>query len=124
ERGLSIDGPHALTAEELTGDLVEQVMRGGATCLLVETAVLAERLALVIAERGLRVPDDLPVVFLDTGPAGWGDRVSALGVPREEMGRAAVDLLLAMVDAHSQKVDSIVLPCSPPSTATLASPTR
>lgn len=124
DRSLMIDGPHPLTADQLTGDTVERVLRDGATCLLVETAVLAERLAKVIVERGLRVPDDLSVVFLDTGPVAWGDRASVLGVPREEMGRAAVDLLLAMVDADQPKVESIVLPCTAPSTATLATLTR
>lgn len=119
ELGIEIDGPHALSAGELTGALIDRVVGAGATCLLVETAVLAERLADLVAERGMRVPDDVSVVFLDTGPRAWGDRASVLGVPREEMGRVAVDLLLARVDASAVRVESVVLECTAPSTATL-----
>lgn len=124
ERGLVVDGPHALTAEELTVDAVVRALRTGATCFLVETAVLADRFARVIADLGLRAPEDLSAVFLDTGPHEWGDASSALGIPREEMGRAAVDLLLAIVDGGAPKFDSVVLPCRAPSAATLGSPSR
>lgn len=122
ELGLDVDGPSSLTPEQLTGDLVERALRTGVTCLIVETAVLAERLAAVVAERGLRVPEDVSVVFLDTGPVAWGEQVSAIGVPREEMGRVAVDLLLALVEEPSTRIESVELRCARPSAATLAPP--
>ena len=107
--------------ESLNGALVDQLLAKGVTCVVVETVTLADRLAAVLQSQERRVPRDLSAVFLDRGPKQWGDAVSAIGVPREAMGRASVDLLLRHVDGESLPKGPVVLPCEPPSVATIAS---
>jgi DNA-binding LacI/PurR family transcriptional regulator len=109
-----------MTEPSAVSSILDDALAGGATAVLVETTELAEELAEALDRLGLRVPDDLSVVVLDSSaPAQRAAAWSHMAIPREEMGRAAVDLLLRRLDEPDAPYD-VVLPIEPPSDATIA----
>ena len=55
-------------------------------------------------DRGLRVPDDLAIVAYDDDVARFGDpALTAVRPPKEHVGREAVDLLVARIEAGDDR---------------------
>lgn len=94
---------------------------GKATGAVVESQRLAETLARALAERGLRIPQDVSVVVLeDTSHSDvrWND----LRIPRKEIGRIAVDRLIEMVQDLEAPRSSVLVPCIVEPGATVSGP--
>jgi len=101
----------------VTADLLRQWLAGGVTALLVEPAeddtaiVEVERAA---AEAGVGIPEDCSVVLLgdppfsDPGRREW----TRFSVPREDMGREAVRLLLELLDNEDGQPRRTYLGCT------------
>lgn len=87
--------------------LLGQWLADGVTALLVEPSEDDQAIAAlerVAAEAGVRIPEDLSVALLgDPAPSGAGTDAgrdwTRFTLPREDMGRAAVGLLLELLDA-------------------------
>ncbi|TDC54600.1 LacI family transcriptional regulator [Jiangella ureilytica] len=108
----SVDDPGAITGELLRGWL-----SAGVTALLVEpseddsTIAAVERAA---AEAGARIPEDCSVVLLGDPPLGEGARDwTRFSLPREEMGREAVRLLLDLLDNDDGEARQLNVACMP-----------
>jgi len=85
----------------------------GATAILTEPLVDIEALAEYLAEQGVRIPADVSVAVLgdplNTSHNFW----SGYRLPREEMGRSAVEMLLDMIDSPDTAVRRKVIACIP-----------
>jgi DNA-binding LacI/PurR family transcriptional regulator len=108
------DGTGTEAADAALAALLEQWLADGVTALLVEPSeddAAIAALERVAAGAGVRIPEDLSVALLgDPAPSG-GARSGAgqdavpgrdwtrFTLPREDMGRAAVGLLLELLDA-------------------------
>ncbi len=98
----------------ITGALLQDWLAAGITALLVEpteddTAIVAvERAA---AAAGIRIPEDCSVVLLGNPPAGreW----TRFSLPREDMGREAVRLLLELLDDEDRQPRRTYVTCTP-----------
>lgn len=101
---------------DITGARLEQWLADGVTAIFVEhsqedSAIVAvERAA---AEAGARIPQDVSVVLLGDPPLvhaanrDW----TRFSVPREQMGREAVRLLLELLDSESGVQRQVYLDC-------------
>jgi DNA-binding LacI/PurR family transcriptional regulator len=94
--------------------LVEELQRGGVTAVLAEQQLLAEELLVCATRRGLSVPGDLSIVALGdaTGARHDGTDWTALVVPREEMGRQAMRLLVRLLESPASTALSESVECS------------
>ncbi len=94
-------------------DAVMRAIEEGATALLVEPLIDVEHLADVLEAHGYHFPADVSIAVLgdpvntSRHPQYW----SGYRLPRREMGRAAVEMLLAMLDAPSKAEHTRVIPC-------------
>jgi DNA-binding LacI/PurR family transcriptional regulator len=111
------------TVEEVDG-LVEELQRGGVTAVLAEQQLLAEELLVCANRRGLSIPKDLSVVSLGdaTGARNDGTPWTALVVPREEMGRQAMALLVRLLESPESGALSESVECSIEPGATIGEP--
>lgn len=89
-----------LGESEVTAEWVRGQLAGGATALVAETFDLARALSTALDVAGLSAPQDVSVISLDSDPRGEGP-FSHVRVPRREMGRRAVELLLAVIDGDA-----------------------
>jgi DNA-binding LacI/PurR family transcriptional regulator len=113
---------HVRDVEEVSTDWLEKIRRSGASAIVVETYELARALATTLEAAGLSTPDDLSVISLDSDPRG-DSRFSHVNVPRREMGRRAVTLLLAVIDADGSRSIAPVR-CTPPGHESVSAPAR
>lgn len=62
--------------------------------------------------RGIQVPDDVSVVGFDNieYSAFWHPAITTVSQPVEEMGKRAIDMLLAMIEGDHLHVDNKILP--------------
>jgi DNA-binding LacI/PurR family transcriptional regulator len=90
--------------------VVDALATGRATAAVVESERIADTLRARLAERGVSIPVDVSVAVLEdtaaTG-AGWSD----LRIPRKEIGRIAVDRLIAMVEDPTAPRESVLVRC-------------
>ncbi|SNR36427.1 transcriptional regulator, LacI family [Haloechinothrix alba] len=86
----------------------------GATAAVAHNDLMAIGMLRRVAERGMRVPDDLSVVGFDDifGSDISSPALTTLGGPFEEVGRLAVDSLLGMREKSREagRAEQIVLP--------------
>jgi DNA-binding LacI/PurR family transcriptional regulator len=106
-----------LSQDTITGTVLAEWLAAGITALLVEPTendsaiVEVERAA---AEAGIRIPEDCSVVLLGDPPfddpavRDW----TRFSVPREEMGREAVRLLLGLLDDEDGQPRWTYLACT------------
>jgi DNA-binding LacI/PurR family transcriptional regulator len=101
----------------ITGTVLAEWLAAGITALLVEPAeddsaiVEVERAA---AEAGIRIPEDCSVVLLGDPPFNdpAGRDWTRFSVPREDMGREAVRLLLGLLDDEDGQPRRTYLGCT------------
>jgi len=110
-----------LDPDEVTAEWVRSMIEGGATAIIAETYILARALRQAVAAEEIVVPEDLSVICLDTDPledhwTPW----SQLGVPRREMGRRAVRVLLQLMDGLVAADYVETIDCIPPTAASVA----
>jgi DNA-binding LacI/PurR family transcriptional regulator len=104
EAGLTGVAPPVLAcaAEEVTADWVRGEVAGGVTAFVTEAtdnSVVARAVTRAIAAAGLRCPRDVSLAMLGeyvVQPAGE-PTPTGFAVPRREMGRAAVDLMIDLL---------------------------
>lgn len=103
-----------LDDHEITLDLVEELRRRGATAVLVQDELMAERLWAHIHELGLTVPGDLSIGVLGDPPRG-GPSVrdwTSITIPRRSMGQRALQTLVGLVyQGEGAEVPQELLPC-------------
>lgn len=104
----------------LSEEWLDEVIRGAETAVVAETIALAGQLAAGLNARGLNIPQDLSVVVLEDLAPEAIPRWTALHIPRIEIGRTAVDVLVSLVDDPDGAVESVVVPCSIASGDTVA----
>ncbi len=101
--------PDAIEPEWVTGILAE-----GVTLLLAETPEHAQRVEHILGESDLTVPNDLSVAVLgsplEDSPAM--ERWTRFQIPREDMGREAVRLLVGQLDGQVAGPAQTTLPCT------------
>lgn len=96
------------------GHWLQRLTDGGATAVLVESASHLETVAQRCAAAGVRIPDQLSVIGLDsiTDPAAMSRSWTHMRVPRREMGSRAVELLLEFIDGAHEATHHERLPCA------------
>jgi DNA-binding LacI/PurR family transcriptional regulator len=124
KRGLPNDPTlaHQLADHEVTSELIADLRHRGATALLAQDDLIAERVHAHIHDLGLAVPEDLSVAVLGDPPRG-GSSVrdwSGFTIPRKEMGQRALRTLVELLDGDDKDpLPQLLLPCAlqPGSTA-------
>lgn len=109
----------ARAAAVLDAALAERI-----TVLFVEDTPTAVALHELARERGLSVPGGLSIVTLGepTTPVSSPTQFTSFRIPREEMGRRAVEILAARIDSPPEPVPQILLPCELVEGSTLGAP--
>lgn len=120
---LDAAAPAYLDPDQLSTDWLRSLLAEGVTAVLVETHELAEAMTNVAIDAGIDIPSDLSMICLDVGPRGTAPlRWSHLQVPRRELGRRAVAVLIELLDGRIDNHYHELLPVAPPSFATIAKP--
>lgn len=113
--GLPTPDPVFTDPGKVTVQWLDAALASGTTAVLVESVDLLRVLAALIRLRNLTVPRDLSVVVLvdePTEPVG-ARRWACLHVPRNDMGRRAVRLLLSVInEPDGAYARQLQLPCS------------
>ncbi|MEO3889409.1 LacI family DNA-binding transcriptional regulator [Nonomuraea sp. B5E05] len=109
--GLSDRSPGFRGESGLTGDWIDELVRGGETAVVAESVRLAEHLLGGLRERGVRVPEDVSVAVLEATWEGTSARWDSLEIPRVAIGRIAVDRVIDMLDHPDQPPESLLVPC-------------
>ncbi len=91
---------------------LDQLAGGPETAVVSESERLAESLLRGLRARGRDVPADVSVVVLESIGPDASLRWEHLDIPRKEIGRIAIDALVAIVDDPDARNESIVVPCS------------
>jgi DNA-binding LacI/PurR family transcriptional regulator len=105
---------------ELDAGRVAAVLSAGSTALVAETYELARALHAALLTLGLDPGGDVSVVSLDSDPRG--DAFSHVHVPRRDMGRRAVSLLLDVIAGESSAGHVETVACEPPTAETVRPP--
>ncbi len=121
---LGIEDRSPGTVEDRPGlppESLRPLLDGTATAVVAESRRLAETLQRELAPHGLRIPEDVSVVVLestDEAETAWDD----LRIPRIEIGRLAVDHLIVMIEEPDAPRESVLVRCSiePGATVTVA----
>ena len=115
--------PQFLSPADLDAGRVARFIEEGVTAVLVESWELAVALTDAAASAGVAIPASLSMVCLDIGPRSVAvDNWSHIQVPRRELGRRAVALLMDLLDGRVTNDHHELLPVTPPSFATIARP--
>ncbi|TDD66299.1 LacI family transcriptional regulator [Jiangella aurantiaca] len=111
-----------LEQDDVTAQWLDRSLATGVTAFLVERQEVAMRIAEYSAARGLSIPDDLSIALIGaSGGSSASRRWSTLGIPRNQMGREAVRLLVDMLTAPDVPREfQILLPCTAPDDSTIA----
>ncbi|WP_179229248.1 LacI family DNA-binding transcriptional regulator [Parenemella sanctibonifatiensis] len=114
---------------ELRSERIEQVpawvRQHDLTCIFMQGRTSLGLVEPVLAEAGIRVPADLSVVSLGGYPDRLADRmVTHLSIPRLEMGREGVRLLMELTDNPARAPRRARLSCEIADGETLVEPTR
>ncbi|RBM18525.1 LacI family DNA-binding transcriptional regulator [Streptomyces sp. PT12] len=115
--------PVMMNAHELTVEWFDHALAHGMTAFLAEDESFAGRLEGFATERGLAIPEHVSVVVLRDAAGGPRPGVpwSCVGIPRREIGREAVRLLVQTLSGPAaHRDDQVLLPCSPPEATTVA----
>ena len=99
--GIRFDAPGR---EREMDDVIERCRRTGTTAVIVLPDPQAIALEQHCLDRGIRVPDDLAIVAYDDDVARFGDpAITAVRPPKQFVGREAVNLLIARLEAGSNR---------------------
>lgn len=103
--------------------LLDILVSADATCVFVTELADAIRIEQAARDRGLSIPDDLSIVVLGNHIRAEepGRRFTSFAIPREDMARAATEMLVRRVE-HDAPVEQVLLPCEPLEGDTLGIP--
>ncbi|WP_043625799.1 LacI family DNA-binding transcriptional regulator [Nonomuraea candida] len=114
---------YVVDTAQVTDPWLDAVLATGVTALLLEGAEIATLVAALLDARGLTVPGDLSAAVLVNLPAVGAPRWSSLRIPRNEMGRMAVKLLIDLLaDPGATPARHVLLPCEQLDELTIAPP--
>lgn len=103
-------------AEDIDAGRVTGWVRDGVTAVLVEPSednATGRALAEVAEAAGIRIPDHLSVAFLGSAPAPTATRIwTSFELPRVEIGRVAVRLLVNLLDGVDDSPLQLLVPCT------------
>jgi DNA-binding LacI/PurR family transcriptional regulator len=103
-------------AEDLDAVRVDGWIRDGITAILVEPSednATGHALSELAAAAGVRIPDDLSVAFLGSAPAPTATRIwTSFELPRVEIGRAAVQMLVNLLNDVEESPRQLLVPCT------------
>ncbi|MFX4227180.1 MAG: LacI family DNA-binding transcriptional regulator [Porticoccaceae bacterium] len=114
QHGLTDIGVHRVAAAEDIGTAVNDLRLKGATAIVSETVELAVEAESILARAGLHVPRDISIAvfgepfFQEPDHGRW----TRFSIPREEMGRRAVKLLVELLDETPEQVVQETLACT------------
>lgn len=97
------------------------VLASGVTGIVAETSAHAQAIYSAAANARIRIPEALSLVCLDVSP-NPGSYVpwSHIDVPRREMGRQSLRVLVDLLDGKIDHDYSVSVPCGPALTTTIA----
>lgn len=125
ELGLNAAPAKFIEPGEVTADMMTAVLRAGVTAVIVESHQLASALVSACESAAIDIPGELSFVSLDVAPRGVDDEWwSRIEVPRRELGRRSVSMLLELLDGDIGRDHSELVPCRPPSSASISVPVR
>jgi DNA-binding LacI/PurR family transcriptional regulator len=105
---------------ELTDAWLRALIEGGTTAIVIEDHESAVALGNLAEAVGVIIPDQLSTVTLDGAPRAEAPNPwSHLTVPRRELGRRAVAVLVALLDGSVAADHFEVIPCEPPLLTTI-----
>jgi DNA-binding LacI/PurR family transcriptional regulator len=120
EHGDDTDGAQPLAD---AAELIIQLQRAGCTAVVAERSADASLIRDAAVSAGLRVPGDLSLVSLAVPPLlSEQTDLAQLEIPRREMGRQAVLILLELLQPDARAPIRITLPCGLHQGRTMASP--
>ena len=98
----------------MTKEQIVEWLSQGITAFVVEDDMLARPLIRLAEEQGLRPPQDFSLAILGDPLEAAEDNPdwTTFKIPRRDMGRHAVRLLIEIVEANSVKPQSVTLPCT------------
>jgi DNA-binding LacI/PurR family transcriptional regulator len=102
----------------LTDAWLDELAAGPETAVVAESVGLAEELRERLATRGLSIPADVSVAVLEES----SDRWDCLVIPRKEIGRIAIDALVARVENPDEPPASQLVACDLVAGETVAGP--
>ncbi|MFC4857065.1 LacI family DNA-binding transcriptional regulator [Actinophytocola glycyrrhizae] len=120
--GLTDRSPGARGEPNLTEEWLDDLVAGPETAVVAESVRLAEELRTGLAARGATIPGDLSVAVLEGVWPGTSAVWDCLQVPRKQIGRLAIDALVAMVEDPAQRARSVLVPCEVVPGETVADP--
>ncbi|MCI4066867.1 LacI family transcriptional regulator [Micromonospora sp. R77] len=126
-RGFDLAAAGAQSARKVTAAAgaadatIDDLLADGSTVAFVEDFATAVALESVARRRGLTVPGDLSIVTLGdpTSPVPTDIAFTGFHIPREEMGRQAVEVLTGVIDGSAAGLQQRLLPCELVEGATL-----
>lgn len=104
--------PGALGRAGLVDSWIDDMVANGTTAVVAESVWLADRLVSGLAARGRQVPSDVSVAVLETRAPDSAVAWDCLVIPREEVGRVAVDRLIALIEDPGADPTTTWVPCS------------
>lgn len=111
--GLEIVDETLAASGKLTGSWLQRLRKAGVTALLVESSQHLIEVAALATEAGLSIPEELSVIGLDNPSVTNNFRDWAhTAIPRKEIGRRAVSLLLELLDGQRSTDYREELPCT------------
>ncbi|GAB3161248.1 LacI family DNA-binding transcriptional regulator [Micromonospora sonneratiae] len=104
EIGAAESGAELVTDGRSADELLDRVLADGATVAFVEDFAVVVELDRAARRRGLAVPGDLSILALGDPTVPVPSDVAFTGflIPREEMGRQAVEVLVSMVNGSAE----------------------
>jgi DNA-binding LacI/PurR family transcriptional regulator len=106
----------------LSEEWLDELARGPETAVVAESIRLAEGLRAGLAARGLSIPADMSVAVLEGSGDEPGHRWDCLVIPRKEIGRIAIDALVARVENPDRPPVSELVECDLVVGETIAAP--
>lgn len=115
--------PHLRRSDLAPAAVIEWIRANGITALVLHNSEQLEALAPALVAAGIRVPDDLSLIGLTGEPEEvHGVAVSGLRIPRLEMGREGVRLLVQLIDDPSSGPLRTRLACAIDAGASMVAP--
>jgi DNA-binding LacI/PurR family transcriptional regulator len=120
--GLQDRSPGFRGVPGLSEEWLDELASGPETAVIAEDIRLAEDLRIGLTARGLSIPADLSVAVLEQSADEPGHRWDCLVIPRKQIGRIAIDALVARVEDPDLPPVSRLVACDLVSGETVAGP--
>jgi DNA-binding LacI/PurR family transcriptional regulator len=114
---------YSVPSTEPIDAIVTSIIGQGVTCIFVADCLVAQAAIDVARRAGLSVPDDLSIVALSDYPGGPDEELASITTvetPSFDLGRAAIDLLLNLLNSPSGVALHSVVECGFREGSTLA----